>query len=134
MYCTDQTMSMDLFWDTVDELRHKESLSNQDVVDLEHAFQNILRHHKSNECHKHLGYSEYFPRYLENMSDIENPTILKQLTQHLCAREKQLFMLRNNICERRRVIESKCIHDWQYDTTERDARSRYICFKCNAFR
>lgn len=127
-------MSMSLFWDTVDELRHKESLSIQDVVDLEHAFQNILRHHKSNECHKHLGYSEYFPRYLEKMSDASNPAILYNLRKHMHARQRQCFDLQKIISEREKIIQSNCDHEWEYDTTERDERSRYVCTKCNSFR
>ena len=127
-------MSISLFWDTVDELHHKESLSNQDVIDLEHAFQNILKHHKTNECHKHFCYSLSFPRYLEKMSDASNPTILRDLKQHMYAREHQLYNLRKIISERGEAIESICDHEWEYDTAERDERSRYVCTKCNAFR
>tara|TARA_B110000908_G_C10249857_1_gene451270 strand:- start:919 stop:1302 length:384 start_codon:yes stop_codon:yes gene_type:complete len=127
-------MSLDIFWETVDLFRKKESFEKQDVIDLEHAFQNILNHHKTNECHKHLGYSQSFPRYLEKMSDASNPTILKDLKQHMYAREHQLYGLRKIISKRREAIETICDHKWQYDTTERDERSRYTCVKCNAFR
>lgn len=127
-------MSLDRFWNTVDIFRKSESLSSQDVRDVDHAFQNILKYHKSNDCHQQAGYSQYFPRYLEKLSDVENPNILKQLIHHKYVREYQLEKLRNIIFDRRKAVESMCNHDWQHDPTERDDRSRYACIKCNAFR
>ena len=127
-------MSIDLQWNRIDEYRYKQTLSHQDVINLEHIFQNILKYHQSNECHEKAGYSKSFPRYLEKMSDTRNKNILDQLTQHLHAREYQLDKLRNIIYERRKIIQRECTHEWEYDTTERDERSRHICHKCDAFR
>ena len=122
-------------WALVQHFQTLENPSPSEVLELERAFNAILKGLDSNRCHMEAGYSETFPRYVREISEDDNhQKITNELRRHYWARYKQLESLDRQIKKRDKIVQTKCEHVWEKDWESRDHRSRYDCKKCGAYR
>ena len=122
-------------WSTVQDFQSIADPTPSQIIQLESAFNDILKQLESNRCHIEAGYSETFPRYVSEISEDDNhKKIVGKLRRHYWARHRQVEKLDRQIKERDRMIQSTCEHVWEKDWESRDHRSRYDCRKCGAYR
>lgn len=122
-------------WELVQRFQTIELPAPADIIELERAFDCILKKLGSNKCHREAGYSTRFPRYQTIVSNDDNHHQLRdELTKHYWKRHRQLNELNINIKKREESIQTSCTHEWVKDYGSRDERSRYDCVKCGKYR
>ena len=122
-------------WKIVQDFPTIELPTTADIIELETAFNQILKGLGSNRCHREAGYSTRFSRYRSVIRDDDNHCQMRdELTKHYWKRHRQLNELGLNIKKREEIIQASCTHEWVKDYGSRDERSRYDCVKCGKYR
>ena len=112
-------------WKVVQQFQTIELPTPADIIQLETAFNQILKGLGSNQCHREAGYSKRFNRYQSIIRDDDNHHQLRdKLTKHYWQRHRQLNELNANIKKREQIIQANCTHEWEKDYGARDERSR----------
>jgi hypothetical protein len=118
-------------WDKVLDIQTRIPI---DVIELESAMMEYLRHLETEKHHKAAGYSVQYPRFLYVPTSLSPQKEIDHLTTHYWARYKQVQRLDKLIKERRESIQRVCTHVWERDWSDRGHRSHYECKLCGKYR
>ena len=109
----------------IQSIQHAQTPS--DVIRLERIMNSYLNQLKTKHHHRQQGWSEARGRWHRN----EN---INKLQQYYWKTLRDCDDVKEAIDNKRDKIQRECTHKWEYDPTDRDERTRYICALCGKWR
>ena len=105
----------------------KNASTSEDVVRLEKIMKSYLNQLQTTYHHRQHGWSDDLGRWHPDES-------LKKLQNYYYKTLLYSNNVKHIIDKKREKIQRKCAHEWQYDPTDRDERTHYICIHCKKWR
>lgn len=127
-------VNMDGLLEKLDEYLASE-LSDSDMVHLESVLLKRLDDAGSQQAYGRLGFSKRLMRFHLEHNGGTTPTIEWQILRSFHGNYSiYTNKLERMLSRQHDTMQRQCEHEWEYDASSRDHRSRYTCTQCGAYR